>query len=78
MSPKYRYLNLAWIVSVLFLMFAPNAAAESAKEQLQGTIDHLIEVLQTIHSPDDKISLLAEHHGNMFERLPVAYLRNRN
>jgi hypothetical protein len=81
MSPKYRYLNLAWIVSVLFLMFAPNAAAESAKEQLQGTIDHLIEVLQTIHSPDDietKLSLLAEHHGDMFERLPVAYLRNRN
>jgi len=53
MSPKYSYLNLALIVSALFLMFAPNAAAESAKEQLQGTIDHVIEVLQTIQSPDD-------------------------
>ena len=53
MSPKHRYLNLALIVSALFLMFAPNAAAENAKEQLQGTIDHVIEVLQTIQSPDD-------------------------
>jgi phospholipid transport system substrate-binding protein len=53
MSPKYTYLNLALIVSALFLMFAANAAAESAKEQLQGTIDHVIEVLQTIQSPDD-------------------------
>ena len=53
MSPEHRYLNLALIVSALFLMFAPNAAAESAKEQLQGTIDHVIEVLQTIQSPDD-------------------------
>ena len=50
MSPKHRYLNLALIVSALFLMFAPNAAAESAKEQLQGTIDHVIEVLQTIQA----------------------------
>jgi phospholipid transport system substrate-binding protein len=41
------------IVSVLFLTFAPNAAAESAKEQLQGTIDRVIEVLRTIRSSED-------------------------
>jgi phospholipid transport system substrate-binding protein len=38
---------------MLFLTFAPNAAAESAKEQLQGTIDRVIEVLRTIRSADD-------------------------
>ena len=53
MSPKYRYLNLGLIVSVFFLTFAPNAAAESAKAQLQGTIDRIIEVLRTIRSPGD-------------------------
>ena len=53
MSAKYRYLNCGLIISVLFLTFAPNAAAESAKEQLQGTIDRVIEVLQTIRSPED-------------------------
>jgi len=47
------------IVSVLSLTFAPNAAADSAKEQLQGTIDRVIEVLQTIRSPAD-IELLFE------------------
>jgi phospholipid transport system substrate-binding protein len=38
---------------VLFLTFAPNAAAESAKEQLQGTMDRVVEVLQTIRNPED-------------------------
>ena len=50
MSAKYRYLNCGLIISVLFLTFAPNAAAESAKEQLQGTIDRVIEVLRTIQA----------------------------
>jgi phospholipid transport system substrate-binding protein len=48
MSAKYRL-----IMSVLFLTFATNAAAESAKEQLQVTIDRVIEVLHTIHSAED-------------------------
>jgi phospholipid transport system substrate-binding protein len=34
-------------------MFAPNAAAETAKEQLQGSMDRVIEVLRTIRSPED-------------------------
>jgi phospholipid transport system substrate-binding protein len=53
MSTKYRYLNCGLIMSVLFLTFAPNAAAEGAKEQLQGTIDSVIEVLGTIQSAED-------------------------
>ena len=53
MSAKYRYLNCGLIISVLVLTFAPNAAAESAKEQLQGTINRVIEVLRTIHSVED-------------------------
>jgi phospholipid transport system substrate-binding protein len=40
-------------MSVLFLTLAPNLAAESAKEQLQGTIDRVIEVLGTIQSAED-------------------------
>ena len=39
MSIKYRYLNCGLLISVLFLTFAPTAAADSAKAQLQGTID---------------------------------------
>jgi ABC-type transporter MlaC component len=53
MSTKYRYLNCGLIMSVLFLTLAPNLAAESAKEQLQGTIDRVIEVLGTIQSAED-------------------------
>jgi phospholipid transport system substrate-binding protein len=52
MSATYRYLNLGLIVLVLF-PFAPNATAESPKEQLQGTVDRVIEVLRTIESPRD-------------------------
>jgi ABC-type transporter MlaC component len=53
MSGKYRHLNCGLIISVLFLTFATSAAAESAKEQLQATIDRVIEVLRTIHSAED-------------------------
>src|SRR5690242_12548769 len=52
MSATYRYLNLGLIVLVLFT-FAPNAAAANPKEQLQGTIDRVIEVLHIIRSPQD-------------------------
>ena len=52
MSATYGYLNLGLIVLVLFT-FAPNATAESPKEQLQGTVDRVIEVLRTIESPRD-------------------------
>jgi hypothetical protein len=53
MSGKYRYLNYGLIILVLFLTVVPNAAAESAKEQLQGTIDRAIEILRTIQSQED-------------------------
>ena len=49
---SYRYLNFGLIVLVLFT-FASNAVAASPKEQLQGTIDRITEVLQTIRSPVD-------------------------
>lgn len=53
LSAKYRCLEFGLILGVLFLTFAPNAAAESAKEQLQSTIDRVIEVLRTIRSAED-------------------------
>jgi phospholipid transport system substrate-binding protein len=53
MMAKNRYLNFGLIISVLFLTLASKAAAESAKEQLQGTIDRVIEVLRTIQGPED-------------------------
>jgi phospholipid transport system substrate-binding protein len=53
LSAKQKYLNFGSIVTVLFLTFAPNAVAESAKEQLQSTIDRVIEVLRTIRSAED-------------------------
>ena len=53
MSAKHRYLNIALSVSLFLLAFTSNAAAQSAKEQLQTTIDHVIEILLTIQSPKD-------------------------
>jgi phospholipid transport system substrate-binding protein len=41
------------MLSVFFLTFASNAAAESAKEQLKGTLDRIVAVLRTIQSPAD-------------------------
>ena len=52
-SAKYRYLNFGLMLSVFFLTFASNAAAESAKEQLKGTLDRIVAVLRTIQSPAD-------------------------
>jgi phospholipid transport system substrate-binding protein len=52
MSATHRYLNFGLIVLVLFT-FASNAIAASPKEQLQDTIDRVIEVLQTIRSQQD-------------------------
>src|SRR5262245_22186195 len=52
-SAKHRYLSFGLMVSLLFPTFTPNAAAESAREQLQGTIDRVIEILRTIRSAED-------------------------
>ncbi|HEX7231573.1 MAG TPA: ABC transporter substrate-binding protein [Candidatus Binatia bacterium] len=52
MATKYRCSALGLLL-LLLLMSASNAAAESAKEQLQGTIDSIIAVLKTIHGPED-------------------------
>ena len=53
LSAKHRYIIFRLIAPVIFLTFAPNAAAESAKEQLQGTMNRVIEVLRTIRGPED-------------------------
>lgn len=53
MSAKYRCLTFGLILSLFFLTFVATAAAESAKEQLQFTIDHVIEVLRTMRGPQD-------------------------
>ena len=53
LSNKHRYIIFRLIAPVLFLTFAQNVAAESAKEQLQGTMDRVIEVLRTIQGPED-------------------------
>ena len=52
MLATYTYLNFGLIVWLLFT-FARNAGAESPKEQLQSTINRVIEVLRTIKSPAD-------------------------
>jgi ABC-type transporter MlaC component len=51
-SATNRSLILGLIVLALFT-FDSNAIAESPKQQLQGPIDRVIEVLQTIRSPHD-------------------------
>jgi len=41
------------ILAVLLLAFSSNAKADTAKEQLQATIDRIIQVLHTIRSRED-------------------------
>jgi phospholipid transport system substrate-binding protein len=53
MSAKNKYLIFGLIVLVLFLELTAKASADSAKEQLQSTMDRVIEVLQTIQSAED-------------------------
>ncbi|HTN70590.1 MAG TPA: ABC transporter substrate-binding protein [Methylomirabilota bacterium] len=78
MSPKYRYLNFGLIIWVLFLTFAPNAAAESAKEQLQGTIDRIIEVLRTIRSPADIEKNRSSVHQILLTRFDFAAMAQKS
>jgi phospholipid transport system substrate-binding protein len=52
MSATYRRVKFALVVWML-LTFAADAEAVSAKEQLQGTLDHVIALLRTIHGPED-------------------------
>jgi phospholipid transport system substrate-binding protein len=53
LSAKNKYLIFGLIVLVLFLELTAKASADSAKEQLQDTMDRVIEVLQTIRSAED-------------------------
>lgn len=65
-TATYRFLavgSLSWTLCA----FVPNAAAQSPKEQLQGTIDRVIETLRTISSPQD-----IEKHKTSLRRLLIA------
>ena len=63
MSTKYRSFNFGLVLLALFT-FAPNATAGSPREQLQSTIDRVIEVLRTIRSPAD-----IERNRNLLRRV---------
>ena len=52
MLAKYRHFMFGVVVWGVF-MFAGNAPAETAKEQLQGTIDRVLGVLRTFRGPED-------------------------
>jgi phospholipid transport system substrate-binding protein len=75
---RILYLNCALVISVLFLTFAPNAAAESAKEQLQGTIDRVIEVLRTIHSAEDIERNRSSVHQILLTRFDFAAMAEKS
>jgi len=50
---RVKILKVLMLLILPLLMFSSNALAESPKEQLQKTIDRIIEVLKTIRSPED-------------------------
>ena len=75
---KYRYLNLAVLVAVLFMTFAPKARAESAKEQLQGTFDRVIAILQTIRSPADIVKNRKSLSGILLTRFDYAAMAEKS
>ena len=77
-SANYKRLKFGLIVSVLFLAFAPNAAAESAKEQLQSTIDRVIEVLRTIRSPEDIEKNRSSVHQILLTRFDFAAMAQKS
>jgi phospholipid transport system substrate-binding protein len=63
---------------VLFLAFAPNAAAESAKEQLQDTVNRVIEVLRTIRSPEDIEKNRSSVHQILLTRFDFAAMAQKS
>lgn len=65
-TATYRFLAVGSLLWTL-CAFVPNAAAQSPKEQLQGTIDRVIEILRTISSPQD-----IEKHKTSLRRLLIA------
>ena len=78
LSAKHRYLNIALSVSLFLLAFTSNAAAQSAKEQLQSTIDHVIEILLTIQSPKDIERNRKSLHQVLLSRFDFAAMAQRS
>ena len=77
-SANYKCLKFGLIVSVLFVAFAPNVAAGSAKEQLQGTIDRVIEVLRTIRSAEDIEKIRSSVHQILLTRFDFAAMAQKS
>ena len=50
---RVKTLKILMLLILPLLIFSSDALAESPKEQLQKTIDSIIEVLKTIRSPQD-------------------------
>ena len=75
-SANYSYLKFGLIV--VFLTFAPNAAAESAKEQLQDTVNRIIEVLRTIRSPEDIEKNRSSVHQILLTRFDFAAMAQKS
>src|SRR5215470_6858678 len=75
---KYRYVSFGLIVSVVFLTFASGGAAESAKDQLEGTIHRVIEVLQTIRSPADIEKNRSSVHQILLTRFDFAAMAQKS
>jgi len=50
---RVKILKILMLLILPLLIFSSDALAESPKEQLQKTIDSIIEVLKTIRSPQD-------------------------
>ncbi|HEU5462596.1 MAG TPA: ABC transporter substrate-binding protein [Candidatus Binatia bacterium] len=65
-TATYRFSAVGSLLWTL-CAFVPNATAQSPKEQLQGTIDRVIEILRTISSPQD-----IEKHKTSLRRLLIA------
>jgi phospholipid transport system substrate-binding protein len=68
MSAARRFLTFALLV-VVPLVFAPTAKAQNPTEQLQNTIDQVIEILRTIRSPEE----VAKHKDSLRQLLILRF-----
>src|SRR3989442_11991530 len=53
MLPRNRYVKLGLMMLMLWWTPTPSVLAETPREQLQGTIDRVVEVLRTIRGAED-------------------------
>ena len=53
MLPRNRYVKLGLMMLMLWRTPTPSVLAETPREQLQGTIDRVVEVLRTIRGAEE-------------------------